>query len=268
MALKAAWRALVPTGVRLAVRRLIGDVTTYTGPYDSWAGALVRGRGYQDAAVLAKVRDATRKVVLGKAAYEQDSVIFAHASRPERIARVLGLAAGACGRPLHVLDFGGSLGSHYYRMRPFLGDIDLGSWLVCEQTHFVRAGREFETDVLRFSSDPASLGRPDVLLLSSVLPYLEHPIEQLLALIELRPDWILIDRMPLSPDGLPRLFNQQVPRSIYRASYPVWLLPEAELASALEDYVLVERGELDEQLRSGSLSAAYHWMIWRRVSHG
>jgi len=264
MIAKGIIRALLPVNLRLALRRWFGDVTRYTGPYASWDEAMAAATGYSDDAILQQVRRATREVVAGKAAYEQDSVQFHAPSPPARILRVLALASADAHGPVAVLDFGGSLGSLYFRARPFLAQGMVSAWTVCEQPNFVGAGREFEDGVLRFVADPGQAPTAHVLVLSSVLPYLEDPVGMLERLARGRPRWILIDRTPLSPDGQWHLFDQHVPRSIYRATYPVWLIPRDAIAEALTGYVLAEEAELpEESLRCGGVHASYRWMIWR-----
>ena len=84
---------------------------------------------------------------------------------------------------LSVVDFGGALGSHFFQNRSLLKDVRELNWTVVEQPRFVQAGQEYLRDnVLNFSSslDQAiAEGKPDVLLMSSVLPYLPDPLELL-----------------------------------------------------------------------------------------
>jgi putative methyltransferase (TIGR04325 family) len=223
-------------------------------------------KGYAHADISRKVHEATRAVALGHVAYEQDSVVFEQPSCPENIARVLALAAESTGIPLDVLDFGGSLGSHYFRMRPFLGGLEINSWTVCEQPDFVRLGREFEDGILRFVEEIPLSSRPHIVILSSVLPYLEDPVSVLHRITCHRPDWILIDRTPLSPDDEWHLHVQHVPSTIYRASYPMWLMPMAALSNALTGYGAMEHKVLDESACFGSTCVAYHASIWRAGS--
>lgn len=265
--MKRLARTLLPVGVRLALRRLAGDVTRYSGPYATWQAAMADATGYSADVIARRVLHAARQVADGRAAYEQDSVLFDAPSAPERLLRVLALAREGASAPVSVLDFGGSLGSLYYRARPFLASGEVSSWTVCEQPAFVRLGHEFEDGVLRFVDDPARAGHSNVLILSSVLPYLEEPIRILEGLARLGPDWILIDRTPLSPDADWHLFDQHVPASIYRAAYPVWLIPGRSIETALHGYSLVDQSELaDETLSAGGIHAPYRWMIWRRQS--
>lgn len=224
---------------------------------------MANATGYSDDVIAQRVRLAVQKVVSGKAAYEQDSVLFHTPTPPERVIRVLRLALRHTKKPMTVLDFGGSLGSLYFRVKPFLSRDAVSSWIVCEQPNFVRIGHEFEDSVLKFVIDSGEVENADVLVLSSVLPYLEDPICILKQLVQQRPRWILIDRTPLSPDGQWHLFDQHVPRAIYRATYPVWLIPRTEITQVLPDYDLTEEAELDDEaLHCGNVIAPYRWMIW------
>jgi putative methyltransferase (TIGR04325 family) len=69
--------------------------------------------------------------------------------------------------------------------------------------------------------------------LSSVLQYLERPLEWLRTAATWRLPYIIIDRAPLVRDGPSRLTIQMVPPSIYTARYPCWILNESELLDSL-----------------------------------
>jgi putative methyltransferase (TIGR04325 family) len=142
-------------------------------------------------------------------------------------------AAAARDGKLTVLDFGGSLGSSYFQVRPQLQNCGCLRWRIVEQPAFAVAGRrEFQNDELEFYSSVAAAcdaGMPDVLLLASVLPYLASPFEVLAGLLKTGAPWVIVDRTGFTLDGGSRLTIQRVPRSIYPASYPCWFLDRAEV---------------------------------------
>ena len=89
-------------------------------------------------------------------------------------------------RELRVVDFGGSLGSTYFWCRDFFKEDFRLRWHVVEQEAHVKVGRaDFQDEELRFDftvDDVIAQGKPDVLLMSGVLHYLEKPaafLEQL-----------------------------------------------------------------------------------------
>jgi putative methyltransferase (TIGR04325 family) len=138
---------------------------------------------------------------------------------------------------LHVLDFGGSLGSSYFQNRQFLSNLTEVTWSVVEQPHFVESGREFiQDDCLQFylTIDECLERRsPNVIVLSSVLQYLENPHIMLEKLRNIDASVIIIDRIIVNKTRRNFLYNQIVPPSIYSASYPCWSLSEDVLIKSL-----------------------------------
>ena len=72
----------------------------------------------------------------------------------------------------------------------------------------------------------ASTGAPHVVLLSSVLSYVEHPWPILGRLAALPAAAWIVTRTCFSDTPADRVIVQQVPASIYRASYPAWVFAE------------------------------------------
>jgi putative methyltransferase (TIGR04325 family) len=231
----------------------------YYGDYASWAAARADSAGYDDDGILEKTLAAARAVRDGRAAWERDSVLF---SEPAANAPVLAALrrAAADGRGLNLVDFGGALGSLWWQHRAWLADLGHVRWSVVEQPHWVEAGRrEFTTDSLRFYAtldECCATERPTVVLLSSVLPYLERPHE-LLADIRRR-DFrhVIVDRTAFTPRGRDRLTVQRVPASIYAASYPCWFFDRAELLRTfspawrvVEEWVTADEADIDGEHR-------------------
>jgi putative methyltransferase (TIGR04325 family) len=235
-ALSGFARAWLPPALARLLRRLVAP-RVYAGDFPSWAAARAAARGYESPAILEKHLTAARAVRDGRAAFERDSVTFAE---PAWNAPLLGalLRAASVGRGrLHVVDFGGALGSTWWQHRPWLGGLAGLTWDVVEQPHFVAAGRrEFEAGPLRFHETlDACAGEPgaQVLLLSSVLPYLEKPHALLADAARRGFRHILIDRTGLTPRGRDHLTVQRVPPAIYDASYPCWFFDRATLLRPL-----------------------------------
>jgi putative methyltransferase (TIGR04325 family) len=206
------------------------------GDYGSWDDALA-ATGYDDESILEKTRIAALAAKHGEAAFERDSVVF---ERPEYawplLAALMWVAARNKGR-LSVLDFGGSLGSSYFQHRVFLERLDSVHWVVVEQPAHVRVGRrEFADERLRFCAtidEAAAESPPDVIVLSSVLQYLERPHEVLSALLGLECEHMVLDRTTVWDDQRDRLCVQTVAPAIYDASYPCWVFSEARLDAEL-----------------------------------
>ncbi len=225
-------KSLVPLRLRRLARRLV-QAPVYTGDYDTWPAAAVASRGYADEAIFEKTLAAARAVRDGRAAWERDTVLFSAAAANAPLLAALRRAAGAEGGRLKLVDFGGALGSTWWQHRPWLADLIEVRWNVVEQARLVAAGRrEFTGGPLRFYSSLAeceAVEQPLVVLLSSVLPYVPEP-HALLAEVCRGPfRHVIIDRTGFVARGRDRLTVQQVPPSIYRASYPCWFFDRRAL---------------------------------------
>ena len=217
--------------MRNILKSLFGKKSSYGffGDYKSWSDAVTDSAGYDSPAILEKVRSATLKVKSDQAVYERDSVIFDHKEYSWPVlSALLWIASKNDGR-LNVLDFGGSLGSSYFQNIGFLEHLKELRWNVVEQKNFVEAGRkDFEDEHLRFYSsvkDCLAVSKPQVLLASSVIQYLEKPYEALRNWIDVEFEYIIFDRTTFTQNR-DRLTVQKVRPGIYDASYPAWFLNE------------------------------------------
>jgi putative methyltransferase (TIGR04325 family) len=198
------------------------------GNYPSWAAAEKDCDGYDDAAILARVVEATRQVRDGKAAFERDSVLFFDEELDEQLLTILTRIKDnlAENTPLIVLDFGGSLGSTYWQNRRILGDWNL-KWIVVEQKHFVEIGQtEMENKQLKFAfsiEDVCKTETPNIVLFNSVLQYLETPYAFIEAVENQQISHVFIGRTYSFEGAEDRIMQQIVPPKIYKASYPSWV---------------------------------------------
>jgi putative methyltransferase (TIGR04325 family) len=225
-----------PIGVRSFVPKWRTH-TIYRGDYKTWATAKFASGGYDDEMILEKAVEATRAVRDGKAVWERDTVLFYEPASHEPLMAALFKVISESGGRLSVLDFGGALGSTWWQHRKWLNDFAEVRWSVVEQATFVEAGRkEFENGPLRFyhTVDECVMAeRPNVVLLSAVLPYLERP-HALLADVAVRDiNYLIIDRNGFTDKGRDWLTVQHVPPSIYAASYPCWFFDRESLLAPL-----------------------------------
>jgi putative methyltransferase (TIGR04325 family) len=217
----------------------------YRGNYQSWQDAVAASEGYDADQILEKVRDALLKVKNGEAVYERDSVLFEEIQYSWPLLAALLWIASNSGNRLHLIDFGGSLGSSYFQNRRFLSHLSEKSWNIVEQPTFVACGKQyFDDGVLAFHDtiyECCVVQACNTILLSSVLPYIERPYELLKKILTFNFKYIIIDRTPfLNNDGNERLTVQVVPPEIYSASYPAWFFNrEKFLQVFLEQYDLV-----------------------------
>jgi putative methyltransferase (TIGR04325 family) len=210
---------------------LVNTGLYWKGNYANWEEALEKSTGYDSLEIVERVKTALLAVKNGEAAYERDSVLFDTIEYDWPVLSSLLWISSINGK-LHVMDFGGSLGSTYYQNLQFLNRIKEVSWNVVEQANFVACGKEnFQDDRIRFYNTVEECfqeNKINIVVLSSVLPYLKDPYGLMEQLLPLPVDYLLIDKMPLIQSAVDRITVQQVPAPIYKASYPAWFFSAAK----------------------------------------
>jgi len=198
------------------------------GKYQSWEEAKLKTTGYDDDAILNKVHQSLFKVKMGISKFERDSILFDEIQYSWPLLSGIMMAAAKLSGKIDVLDFGGSLGSTYFQNKKFLDCFNNVKWSIVEQEHFVKLGKkDFEDERIKFYltvNDCIKEQSPNILILSSVIQYIERPYELLENLISVTNiDYILLDRTPFT-DSDEKIVIQTVSPSIYNASYPCHIL--------------------------------------------
>jgi len=211
------------------------------GDYKNWDELAALSGGYEANTILEITKESLLKVKNGEAVYERDSVLFDKKLYPYSLISALLYAAVDCGGALNVLDFGGSLGSTYYQVRDLIPSSVKLHWSVVEQTDYVRCGQElFEDQILKFHftiAESEASKKTDVLLLSSVIQYLEKPHDFLKEIQGFDFKYIILDRTSFIKANQPdRLTLQIVPPDIYEAKYPAWFFNEKKLLEHFSNY--------------------------------
>jgi putative methyltransferase (TIGR04325 family) len=223
------------------------------GNYSSWKEAQNACGSYDSEIIIDKVKGALHKVKNGEAAYERDGVLFDKANYSWPLVSGLLLSYSSKNK-LNVLDFGGSLGSTYFQHKKILKHLSDVKWNIVEQAKFIEIGvKEFQTNELKFyySVEECFLETtPNVLLLGSVLQYIEQPYELLSSLFSHHFEYIIIDRTPFDKTNKHKITAQKVHPNIYKASYPCHLFSELEFISFLKNsnYELIEQYGYDNEL--------------------
>jgi len=221
--MKQLIKSLIPPILLNVLKKIKINKYGWKGDYNSWSEAEKDSSGYDSDKILQQVKNSLIKVKRGEAVYERDSVIFDEIQYSWQLLSGLMFASAKSGGALKVCDFGGSLGSTYFQNKKFLDKLDEVLWGVVEQRHFVDIGKkEFADDRLKFyhSVDECVKNeKSNVLVMSSVLQYIEKPYELLDEILKNNFDYVLIDRTPFSKNH-ESIKLQVVPPSIYEASYP------------------------------------------------
>ena len=246
--IKAEVKRILPEGIK---RFLTGLVYGWHGNYSTWGEALKRSSGYNSRLILDKVSISAGKVRDGHATFERDSVIFNEVIYSFPVLSSLLWIAAQNNNRVNVLDFGGALGSSYYQNKIFLDSIQEVNWCVVEQPDFAREGmKRFSTDRLHFYNsieDCLNDYKIDVILLSSVLQYIDEPYRLLDKIITKNIKYIIFDRTPFIK-GDDRITIQKVHPSIYKATYPCWFFNKNKFTSYMSQAydTIVEFDALDK----------------------
>lgn len=226
----------------------------WTGNYKSWEEAKKKCSGYDSEIIFNKVKNALLKVKNGEAVFERDSVVFdkIHYSFP--LLAALSQTALLSDQKLHVLDFGGSMGSSYYQNRKLFNTLPGFSWNIVEQEHFVKEGKQtFADEHLQFyyTIEECLKEQPiNLILLGSVLQYISQPYDLLNTILQKKTAFIHLDRTPVFKKNTDRITVQKVHKSIYNAQYPCWILNETKLINYIcnSGYELVFDAESNERI--------------------
>ena len=90
-----------------------------------------------------------------------------------------------------------------------------------------------------------------MLVLSSVLQYLENPNQWIEKFNDLKIDYIIIDRTAFINAKKDMITIQNVPESIYKANYPAWFFNQEKLIKNLTNFTVV--AEIDDSFTKNAL---------------
>jgi putative methyltransferase (TIGR04325 family) len=244
--IKKIIKGLIPPLIYSILKQYLRLGIIWSGDYKTWEEAKKLSIGYEDKAILEKVKEATLKVKKGEAVYERNGVIFDEIQYSWPLLAGLMLVAAQNSGRLSVLDFGGSLGTTFFQNRKFLNLLQNVSWNIVEQPHFVKEGKlYFQDEKLKFYEDIKTCVEnetPNVLILSSVLQYIEKPYELLENLLSYNFPFVIIDRTPFHNKNYDKITIQKVPSWIYKANYPCWIFNKEKFISFFKKkgYDLIE----------------------------
>jgi putative methyltransferase (TIGR04325 family) len=214
--------------MKSALKKLLGIKSPYGffGFYKSWDEAKKLSTGWSADNVLSKVKASLLKIKNGQAVYERDSALFDKPQYSWPLLASLQRVALEHNNELNVLDFGGSLGTTYFQNRKFLSGLKKLEWNIVEQKNYAVAGREsFENEELHFFDDwdmAIKNSNASVLVVSSVIQYLEKPFGQIEKFLSAGFEYIIFDRTSFIDAGDHKIAIQKVKPSIYETIFPIW----------------------------------------------
>lgn len=244
----------------------------WSGNYLTWKEARLHCSGYVDNNILNRCKNALLQVKYGYAAYERDGVLFDDIHYSWALLAMIQRIAMENNGELSVIDFGGSLGSSYFQNKDFLQSVKNLKWCIVEQTHFVECGKYyFEDEYLHFyySIEECLIkNKRHVLLLSSVLAYLEQPELWINKFIDLDFPYIIVDRTAFV-DNKQNILTIQYTKhqSTYSASYPAWFFNIDNFKSLFSDkYTLLSQfdNNFTPPIELNGKKAFWNGLIYKR----
>lgn len=211
----------------------------YTGHYNNWKDAVADSSGYDADIITRRTYAAAMQVKNGEVAYEHDSYIFFEPAFEWPLLSTVNWVAAQNRGEINVLDFGGSLGSHYFQHRTFFSQLPALTWNIVEQPAITAIGmKDFSGPQLRFFEsieDCKAATELHLAVLGCVLPYLEHPYEWLEKIYRSGIPYVLVDKHPVINGTGDRLTVQKVNPAIYAASYPAWFFSESRFLHFMKE---------------------------------
>ena len=227
--------------INLYHRICCSNMLYYYNDYDSWEeaskAASSYGKAYESEVIIKRVSEATEVVRQGRAAFEQDGVLFDEYHYEYELLSCFFYIL-ICEKSLSVCDFGGSLGSTFYRYKGVLPEQQV-EWSIVEQKHFVDYGKRNIPEISFDYTLAECIGNHhiNVVLLHSVLPYISDPYELLRDITSSGVEYIIIDETVFNVDdsGKESIVLQHVPKRIYEAVYPSHIFDKKKMLAAIED---------------------------------
>ena len=224
---KKVIKSLIPPLIQTGVKNLFSKSSgSFSGPYKTWAQAQAHSSGYQDVAILEKIKQSTLTVQSNSSYAIRDGILFCEPQYSFPVLAALLKITLTNNNSLSVLDFGGALGSSYYSFKQFYTDkLDL-KWSIIEQQAYVECGNQlFKNNELHFYSDISKVPQHvDVIFLSATLQYLDKPYEWLNIFLNHNAPYLLLDRVLFSDESnQDHILVEHVAKEIYASSYPFWL---------------------------------------------
>lgn len=140
---------------------------------------------------------------------------------------------------MNICDFGGSLGSTYFRYKNILPMSKI-TWNIVEQKHYVEYGMKNVPEIdFHYSLEDCFEKKQDIntVLLLSVLPYLDEPYGMLDRVYRLSPRFVVLDETVFNWDNKEEehIVLQHVPASIYEATYPSHIFNKVKMIKYFND---------------------------------
>lgn len=210
----------------------------WKGNYKTFTAAKENCTGYDADSILKRIAYTTDKVRTGAAVYERDGILYDEIKINFNLLSVLLMVAGRNDNELTIIDFGGSLGTTYYQNIKYLSHLKKINWCIIEQENFAALGKKsFENEHVKFYNSLEECHihhpKPDLILISSVLQYIQEPYALLEHILSFRIPNLMLDLVGYTDGDKDRITIQHVPPVFYgvSVSYPCTFFNRMNLES-------------------------------------
>ena len=225
---------------QVLVNLLRGKPIKWHGPYSHWAEAKIKSSGYDSDSIINNIVKSLQASQCRPDIIERDGELVKSSEISWQLLSFILYIAATKNQEIAIVDFGGGLGSTYFQFKKYLKVIKRLKWNIIEQENFVDAGKQsFQNDDLKFYNSFKDFSnnndKPDLVIFSSVIQYLEDPYSTLLETIKLGPKFLLFDRTTLY-QGDSCIMLQENNFTSPKTSYPCWIINKDEIISYLKPH--------------------------------
>lgn len=216
----------------------IFDKIYFSAEKKNWSRALENSESYEDKTIVKKIIKTYEQIEnYNFEFYERDGILFKQKFDETVLLNFLTENIKP-GKFLEVLDFGGSLGSRYFSNYNFINKNNI-IWNVVEQNKFVEYGKKkLQKKNLQFyfSIDECLKTKNiDSVIFSGSLQYLEKYYEILKHIKKNNIKSVFIDFLPVSNFKNHKIFVQNIPKKIYKSSYPIRIFSKNKFINEIKN---------------------------------
>jgi len=225
--------------------------------------------GYSSLIIANKIYESTKQVINGEARYERDGVLFSDDCWDLNIiTSILFVMKSLNKNEINIVDFGGGMGTTYYKNKDILSKIITQNWNIVEQDAFIKFGRKIDNPKVKFYKSiddfiALSGNQIDLIIVSNVIQYIDNSYSVIESLYD-KSKFILFNKVPLSNHIEDKLFLQIINPKIYDAMYDITIYSKSSFLKYVnEKFILIMNGlNYDEvMIKKANIEFEYYWML-------
>lgn len=217
----------------------------FHGNYTCWEEVSKQVTGWETDIIFDKINQSTNQLEKKDDFFERDGEIISSTNQNFPLIYSLINSINIEKKELSIIDFGGSLGTHYKRYRQFINNGIKISWAIVEQKKYVdyakKVNKNLELNFHYSISESLKINNYSTFFSSGTIQYIEKPYKLMDEIMDYNFSTIVFDRMFFLNDVNDRICIQTVnPKLFYHASFSVWLFNEAKFKKHMsKKYTLI-----------------------------